>query len=143
MVENLCLPRVWCLKLIDAIFHPDISYDYAWRDFSKRNSFGTPRDFVSPWIYTQDLILYNESLNRLFVYDKNSEDVILKLSKDDNEFQNHYSEIYFQSYNVELFRELSTEWNVDYFIWNNKYEKPNFLDILYENEGHSVLVLKD
>ena len=49
----------------DALFMPDPSHYYGWRDFSKRSSFGNGREWLhTAWLYNGDLNAYREGRRR-------------------------------------------------------------------------------
>ena len=83
-------------------FHPDPNINYAWRDFSERPSFGTPREFVTTWIYTQDLDVFSESLNRLSVYDIKANELIYSLEI--AEYGDYFSKKYYQNKDKSIFQ---------------------------------------
>ena len=122
----------------DAIFFPDPTISYAWRDFSERNSFGTPREYVTTWVYSQKNDVFQDAVNRLSIFVDNPIDTMLSLDK--SEFINHISKIYYSS-EIDLYNELVTEWEVSYFLWNKNYALPDFFEVIFETETHFILVL--
>lgn len=123
------------------VFHPDPNINYAWRDFSERPSFGTPREFVTSWNYTRDQELFNESLARLSVYDNNANELIYSLEI--KEFGKHFSNKYYQNKDNSIFLDLSNIWNVEYFIWDKRYEIPEVLKVVFETNEHFILEMKE
>tara|TARA_A100001035_G_scaffold210150_1_gene170054 strand:+ start:9851 stop:11557 length:1707 start_codon:yes stop_codon:yes gene_type:complete len=123
------------------VFHPDPNIDYAWRDFSERSSFGTPREFVTSWIYTEDLEIFNESVERLSIYDDKSNELILSLEIE--EYGEYFSKRYYENEDMSIFLKLSKLWNVEYFIWDKMYNIPEILTIVFETDEHFVLKIKE
>ena len=122
----------------DAIFFPDPTISYAWRDFSERNSFGTPREFVTTWVYSQKNYVFQDAVNRLSIFVDNPVDTMLSLDK--SEFINHISQIYYSS-EIDLYKELVDEWEVSYFLWNKNYALPSFFEVIFETDTHFILIL--
>ena len=123
------------------VFHPDPNINYAWRDFSERSSFGTPREFVTSWIYTEDLEIFNESVERLSIYDDKSNELILSLEIE--EYGEYFSKRYYENEDMSIFLKLSKLWNVEYFIWDKMYNIPEILTIVFETDEHFVLKIKE
>ena len=123
------------------VFHPDPNINYAWRDFSERPSFGTPREFVTSWIYTQDLGIFNESIERLSIYDDKANELIFSLEIE--EYGEYFSKRYYENEDVSIFLKLSKLWNVEYFIWDKMYNTPEILTIVFETDEHFILKIKE
>ncbi len=124
---------------LDSIFMPDPWKAYAWRDFSKRNSFGTPRELVVGWFYTRDNKIFNDSVNRASIFYDDPVEKMVIYPKDN--FVNNFAKAYYEA-EQSKFVELCRNFDVDYFVWNIEYTKPDFLIILYESESHYVLELE-
>ena len=126
--------------LPDSIFMPDPYISYAWRDFSNRNSFGTPREFVTSWLYTRNIDVFNDSLLRTSVFINEPLNAMINLQYD--EFINVFSEKYYLG-DLDIYKKLCQEFEVDYFVWSNKFEIPNYFKVVYVSESHSILQLVD
>lgn len=123
---------------VNSIFFPDPKISYAWRDFSNRNSFGTPREFVTSWLYTQDKIIFDDSINRLGVFVEDPLLTMLELNKSD--YLNKITEIYYNS-DYSLYKSLSEDWQVDYFLWRKEFNLLPYFTIVYETDSHYILIL--
>ena len=134
--------QVWANEntFADSIFMPDPLIPYAWRDFSNRNSFGTPREFLTSWVYTRDINIFNDSLLRTSVFIKEPLNAMINLQYD--EFNNVFSEKYYLG-DLDIYKKLCQEFEVDYFVWSNKFEIPNYFKVVYVSESHSILQLVD
>lgn len=124
---------------INSIFFPDPKLSYAWRDFSNRNSFGTPREFVTTWVYSQNQELFNDATKRLGVFVDDPINTMLTLDKVD--YLNYIAEIYYSS-ELSLYKELTEKWKVDYFLWSKEFKLPTFFTIVHETDSHYILKLK-
>ena len=124
----------------DSIFMPDPLIPYAWRDFSNRNSFGTPREFLTSWVYTRDNKIFTESVGRASVF---IDDPIKKMI--DYEYDNFTQSISEEYYKGELsiFNKLCNEYGVDYYLWNKNTKAPDRLTIVFESNSHFILKLQD
>ncbi len=122
----------------NSIFFPDPQISYAWRDFSNRNSFGTPREFVTTWLYSQNQELFNDSRERLGVFVDDPINTMLTWDKVD--YINYISGIYYSS-DLKLYKELADDWKVDYFIWSKEFDLPTFFNVIYETNSHYILKL--
>lgn len=123
---------------VNSIFFPDPKISYAWRDFSNRNSFGTPREFVTTWSYTQNQEVFIDSINRLSVFVEDPINTMLTWDRVD--YINHIAGIYYTS-DINLYIELSTEWEVEYFLWSKEFNLPTFFTIVHETDSHYILKL--
>ncbi len=122
-----------------AIFMPDPYISYAWRDFSNRNSFGTPREFVTSWLYTRDKYIFDDAIDRLGVFTDNPIELMTKFRYDD--YINFVGTKYYEG-NLSLFKNLCENYGVDFYLWNANYSIPNFLEPVYENSSYLILKLK-
>ena len=124
----------------DSIFMPDPLIPYAWRDFSNRNSFGTPREFLTSWVYTRDNKIFTESVSRASVF---IDDPIKKMI--DFEYDNFtqlISEAYYKG-ELSIFNKLCNEYGVDYYLWDKNTKAPGSLTIVFESNSHFILKLQD
>jgi len=124
---------------INAIFMPDPYISYAWRDFSNRNSFGTPREFVTSWLYTRDKIIFDDAVDRLGVFTDNPIELMTKFRYDD--YINFVGTKYYEG-NLSLFKNLCENYDVDFYLWNAKYSIPSFLEPVYKNSSYLILKLE-
>ena len=123
---------------VSSLFFPDPKISYAWRDFSNRNSFGTPREFVTTWIYTQNQDLFYDSTKRLGVFVDDPINTMLTWDRAD--YINHIAKIYYTS-DLNLYKKLTEEWKVDYFLWSKEFNLPAFFTIVHETDSHYILKL--
>jgi len=130
----------------DALFMPDPTHYYGWRDFSERSSFGNLREWGYCVIaYNPDYKLYQEGKKRMreFGLDikgiteedlKQSKTFIYgeKLSRDVRRT--------FYDMKAEQLTTLSLKYNIDYVIMNKRYHKNRFeaFKVAYENEYYVV-----
>ncbi len=124
---------------LDAIFMPDPYIYYAWRDFSNRNSFGTPREFVTSWMYTRDNKTFIDSIKRASIFYDDPVEKMINNPKD--YFVLPYAQAYYQA-DESKFIELCINFDVDYFVWKKEYTKPDYLVVVYEGETHYILELE-
>jgi hypothetical protein len=59
-----------------------------------------------------------------------------------DEFINVFSEKYYLG-DLDIYKKLCQEFEVDYFVWSNKFEIPNYFKVVYVSESHSILQLVD
>ena len=52
-----------------------------------------------------------------------------------------YAQAYYQA-DESKFIELCINFDVDYFVWNKEYTKPDYLVVVYEGETHYILELE-
>jgi len=123
---------------VSSIFFPDPKFSYAWRDFSNRNSFGTPREFVTSWTYTQNQDLFYDSTKRLGIFV--DDPINTMLTWDKAGYINHVAKIYYTS-DLSLYKKLTEEWKVDYFLWSKEFNLPTFFTIVHETDSHYILKL--
>ena len=131
--------QVWANQntSVESIFFPDPSINYAWRDFSSRNSFGTPREFVTSWLYTQDNEIFQDSLARSSVFIDNPKEKMETYS-----FRK-YTDLIVESYygnNPEIYYELCKNFSVDYLLWNKKYSNLPELEKVFESDSITYLI---
>lgn len=124
----------------DSIFMPDPLIPYAWRDFSNRNSFGTPREFVTSWVYTRDNKIFTESVGRASVFINDPINKMIDFEYDI--FTQLISEAYYIG-ELSIFNKLCNEYGVDYFLWNKSTKAPDNLAIVFESNSHFILKLQD
>jgi len=148
VAESYLDVQLWAKKNTptDALFMPDPSHGYGWRDFSERSSFGNLREWGYCAIaYNPNCTVYREGLERMQEFGIDVE----KISEQD--LKNSKTLIYGQklakdirtayySMNVEQLKKISNKYKIDYVIMNKRYHKNKFeaLKVDYENE-HYVL----
>lgn len=121
----------------DALFMPDPTHYYGWRDFSERSSFGNLREWgYSSSAYNSDSELYFEGEKRLAefgfdIMEENRETLI-------KSYKNFRKTFY--GMKAERLNDLSSKYKIDYVIMNKKYHKNKFgeLDVAYENKYYIV-----
>jgi len=121
----------------DALFMPDPTHYYGWRDFSERSSFGNLREWGYGAIaYNPDVKVYREGIKRMreFGFDITEDDLkILKKS-----YKNFRKTFY--TMNTEQLNKLSRKYKIDYVVMNKKYQKNKFpaFTVAYENKNYIV-----
>jgi len=130
----------------DALFMPDPSHFYGWRDFSQRSSFGNLREWGYTAIcYNSDYKIYFQGVKRIKEFGININEI------NDRDFKNLKSEIYgqklarrirkiFYSMKPQRLKSISKKHNIDYIIMNKKYHKKKFKEfpIVFENKHYLV-----
>ena len=129
--------QIWAKKntSVEAIFFPDPLINYAWRDFSARNSYGTPREFVTSWIYAQDADIFRESVSRSSVFINNPKEKMENYAF--REFTNLIADSYYSN-NAEIYNKLCLDFGVDYLVWSKNYSDLPDLDIVFESNSHYI-----
>lgn len=123
----------------DALFMPDPSHHYGWRDFSERSSFGNLREWGYCAIaYNPNFEVYQEGINRMKKFGIDIEKVT------DEDLRTLKSGIYGQKLNRDVrksyytmsadgLRSLFNKYKIDYMVMNRKYHKPaQQVDLLKE-----------
>lgn len=121
----------------NALFMPDPTHYYGWRDFSERSSFGNLREWGYCAIaYNPDFKLYQEGLKRMRAFGFDITEDNLKILK--KSYKNFRKTFY--TMNTEQLSELSRRYKIDYVIMNKKYHKNKFdaFNMAYENEYYIV-----
>lgn len=134
----------------DALFMPDPSHYYGWRDFSDRSSFGNLREWGYCAIaYNPDFKTYREGIKRMREFGISVEGV------KDEDFKKMGTFIYGQKLNKELrkvfysmnadeLRALAKKYEIDYVVMKKKYiTQPINLPITYKNEHYIVFCIKN
>ena len=124
--------QLWAKKNTptDALFMPDPSRSYGWRDFSERSSFGNLREWGYCAIaYNPDANVYREGIERMRNFEIDAEKVSnrdLRESKTSIYGQKLNKDIRATFYNMraEQLKEISNKYKIDYVIMNRKYHKP-------------------
>jgi hypothetical protein len=130
----------------DALFLPDPSHGYGWRDFSQRSSFGSLRE----WGYTGSL--YRPSSTAYLEGKKRMKEFGIDIDMISYEdIRKVKSGIYGQILGKKIrgafygmkprdFSRLSRKYGIDYLVMNKKYHKKKYrnLKIAYENKHYIV-----
>ena len=130
----------------DALFMPDPSHHYGWRDFSERSSFGNLREWGYTNItYNPDYSTYQEGLKRMKEFGIDMEIISEEILKNSKAFiygQKLAEDIrmFFYSMNSKNLRAISSKHKIDYFIMKKKNQKVFFDDfeVVYENKFYIV-----
>ncbi len=123
-----------------AIFMPDPYINYAWRDLSLRNSFGTPREFVTSWLYKQDYKIFEDAVNRSSIFIENPIEKMIKFKYRD--FNSLIANSYYRD-NIFLHEQLCEIYKVDYFLWTRNLEYPDYFEMIFESSSHYILKLRN
>ena len=121
----------------NALFMPDPTHNYGWRDFSERSSFGNLREWgYASFAYNSDYEIYLEGKKRLaeFGFDIMEENLsVLKKS-----YVNFRQTFY--GMKAEQLSALSSKYKIDYVIMNKEYlkNKIDAFNVAYENECYIV-----
>ena len=127
---------------VDALFMPDPSHYYGWRDFSERSSFGNLREWgYSAIAYNPNVKTYNAGIQRMKDFGIN----IKEVTGDDFNKMNTFN--YGQKLSIDLRKifynmnyiklmELSKKYGINYIIRQKKYlTNPSRLKVAYENDN--------
>jgi hypothetical protein len=132
----------------DALFMPDPSHGYGWRDFSERSSFGSLREWGFTSIsYNPNYKTYLEGIKRMKEFGIDINEVT------DEDLRKLKSGIYgqklardirsvFYSMKTEKLKELSGEYGIDYIVMNKKYHKNKFNNCKVPYENNHFIVYK-
>jgi hypothetical protein len=117
----------------NALFMPDPTHYYGWRDFSERSSFGNLREWgYASFAYSSDYKTYVEGNKRLmeFGFDIMEENLKILIKSYVNFRKTFYT------MNEEQLSELSRNYKIDYVVMNKKYHKNKFdaFTVTYENK---------
>jgi hypothetical protein len=124
----------------DALFMPDPSHSYGWRDFSERSSYGNLREWGYCAIaYSSEAKVYREGIKRIREFGIEIDDITTKDLINHNDFiygikLNNIVRNNFYSMSSVRIKELSDKYNIDYVIMDKRYGKKPFLKSVYENE---------
>jgi hypothetical protein len=131
----------------NALFLVDPSHNYGWRDFSKRSSFGSLREWgYSGFCYYPNLAGYLEGKKRMGEFGIDI-DIISEQDIKNNVqtliYGQQLGEVIreaFYGMNMGDFRRLSAKYNIDYVVLNKKYHKKSFPNakIAFENRYYIV-----
>jgi hypothetical protein len=127
----------------DALFMPDPTIYYGWRDYSRRASFGNLREWLhDAWVYDSKAAVYAEGLRRFQEFGLPLEKYIA-LS---NVGQHAYVEItadvekQFYGFDTPRLRDMMVKYGIDYVVLiKSKMQHPFALPTAYENGGIVVL----
>jgi len=129
-----------------ALFMPDPSHCYGWRDFSERSSFGNLRE----WGYCA--ICYNPDYESYIEGNKRMKEFGIDIDKITNaDLKNSNYSIYGQKlikdireyfYNMQEseIKNLTAKYNIDYIVMKKNYHKKRFINfaVVYENDHYIV-----
>jgi hypothetical protein len=126
---------------VDALFMPDPTIYYGWRDYSRRSSFGNLREWLfTSWLYDSDMARYTEGLRRFSEFGIDPRPMLAarppltgfaRLNK-------AVKERYYRA-SDEWRLGLARRYDVDYFVFVRRdVIQPSRLPIAYENEHFVV-----
>jgi len=134
---------------VDALFMPDPTHYYGWRDFSERSSFGNLREWgYSGIVYRSEKSVYDEGVRRIKEFGIDIEKIGLEVIRDYPDFP--YSDVltgevrkkYYQMEQEKLL-DLAARYGIDYFIMEKSYMTiPVGLLPVYENEHFIIFAAK-
>jgi hypothetical protein len=134
---------------VDALFMPDPTHYYGWRDFSERSSFGNLREWgYSGIVYRSEKSVYDEGVRRIKEFGIDIGKIGLEVIRDYPDFP--YSDVltgevrkkYYQMDHEKLL-DLATRYGIDYFIMEKSYMTiPVRLIPVYENEHFIIFAAK-
>jgi len=121
----------------DALFMPDPSHSYGWRDFSERSSFGSLREWGYCAIaYNPDFKVYQEGLRRMREFGIDIE----KITEQDLKESDFYgpSKLYpdirstYYKMSVDRLQRLCKKYGIDYFVMNKSFLSASQQETLLE-----------
>jgi hypothetical protein len=143
--------QLWAKKNTptDALFMPDPSHSYGWRDFSERSSFGNLREWGYCVIaYNPDYKLYQEGLKRMQEFGIDIEKIREEDIINSSTFiygSKLVNDIRTEFYNMkeEQIQYLSNKYSIDYIVMNKQYHKNSFcsFNAAYENQHYIIYKL--
>ncbi len=135
----------------DALFMPDPSHSYGWRDFSERSSFGSLREWgYCAIVYDADYEIYKEGLKRMKEFGIDLDEVTEEEIRDPERFvyaEKLTTDIRSAYYGMSADRleELRKKYSIDFFVANKKFLVPaqevkwfERFHIVYQNEHFIV-----
>ena len=126
----------------DALFMLDPGKHNAWRDLSRRSSYGTVVEWLhSAWLYDSDVQLFHEGVRRFSLLGL---DIDNYLTKNRRELLSDASRKY-NNASLQWIKQHAKNEGIEYFIFENrnlKREYPSALNI-FENEYFLVLNLEE
>lgn len=143
--------QLWARKNTphDALFMPDPSHSYGWRDFSERSSFGNLREWGYCAIaYNPDYDVYQQGVGRMKEFGIDIERITDKDLKDSTTFiygqrlNRKLRRVFYCMKSVEL-EAFTRKYEIDYVVMNKKYHKSKFNNVktAYENKHYIVYKL--
>ncbi len=136
--------QLWAQKNTssDALFMPDPSHSYGWRDFSERSSFGNLREWGYCAIsYNPDYKIYQDGIERMNEFGIDIEKITEEDLKDSKAFiygDKLRKDIRLKFYNMKArqFKALSRKYKINYVVMKKKYHQNEFdaFKVAYENK---------
>lgn len=143
--------QLWAKKNTptDALFMPDPSHSYGWRDFSERSSFGNLREWGYCAIgYNPDAKVYREGIKRMREFGIDVEKIREEDIINSSTFiygSKLVNDIRTEFYNMkeEQIQYLSNKYSIDYIVMNKQYHKNSFcsFNVAYENQHYIIYKL--
>lgn len=128
---------------IDALFMTDPAINYGWRDYSRRSSFGTPREWLhNAWLYNSQRALFDEGLRRAAELELPI-DQLLATTNRRQLAARRLNAVASQRYNSagdDWRLSLATRRRIDYFVFEKpRMVAPTALPVAFEN-GRFLIV---
>lgn len=126
---------------VDAIFFPDPTILYGWRDFSERSSFGNFREWLhTSWLYNSNLASYKEGLRRFSLLKIDLEPYLRKPIKVSAHSQLNYDiQKRFYRMKPEELTEIASGNNISYLVLQKRHKTISYpWPVAYENDSFLV-----
>ena len=128
----------------DALFMTDPSLGYSWRDYSRRSSFGTLREWLfSGWLYESNFEIYQEGMRRFNYLSINVNNYFHENppALGWHKLRKKVKERYY-SFGDDWRMDLASRYGIDYFVMiKGEMNKPSKMPVAFENQYFVVLSL--
>ena len=125
-----------------ALFMPDPTIYYGWRDYSQRSSFGNLREWLyGSCGYDSNVQVYQEGMRRFNEFDINLDEYLHFIPPIDGFYKlsSKVQERYY-AFGDDWRQKLVNKYNIDYFIlFKNKIKEPSRLPVVFENTDFVIL----
>lgn len=129
--------QIWAREHTEpqALFMPDPTIYYGWRDFSHRSSFGNSREWThTSWLYSSDRALYEEGLKRFNATGLKIDDF---LGRGLEGFNATIPLLQKRFYNIsdKWHSNMASQFGIDYFVFiKSRIVTPITFPVAFENE---------
>jgi hypothetical protein len=127
----------------NALFMPDPTIYYGWRDYSQRSSFGNLREWLyGSCGYDSNFQVYQEGMRRFNEFAINLGEYLDYIPPIDGFYKlsNKVQERYY-AFGDDWRRKLVTKYHIDYFVvFKNRIKEPSRLPIVFENKDFVILL---